>query len=43
MIYAQLYALVSGRYYAQDARHWGVIDQSGNWIVSGSLYDQLTD
>lgn len=43
MIYTQLYPLVSGRYYARDAQRWGVIDETGKWIVSGSLYDQLTD
>jgi len=42
-VYRQLYALVSGRYYAQDAKRWGVIDEQGNWIVSGSLYDELMD
>ncbi len=43
MIYRQLYPLISGRYYAQDAQRWGVIDQTGKWIISGSLYDQLMD
>jgi hypothetical protein len=43
MIDRQLYELVPGRYYAQDAKRWGVIDQDGNWIISGSLYDQLMD
>ncbi len=43
MIYTQLYQLIPGRYYAQDAQRWGVIDENGQWIVSGSLYDQLMD
>lgn len=43
MIYRQLYALIPGRYYAQDAKKWGVIDPEGKWIVSGSVYDELMD
>jgi len=43
MVYRVLEPLVPGRLYAEDARRWGVIDEQGNWIVSGSLYDQLTD
>jgi hypothetical protein len=43
MVYTQLYPLIPGRYFAEDAKHWGVIDQTGNWIVSGSQYDDLTD
>jgi len=43
MIYRQLYRLNEGRYFAQDALRWGVIDPSGNWIVSGSVYDRLMD
>jgi hypothetical protein len=43
MIYRQLYPLITGRYYVQDAQRWGVIDQTGKWIVSGSLYGQLMD
>lgn len=42
-VYSTLYSLVPGRYYAEDARFRGVIDASGHWIVSESLYDQLTD
>jgi hypothetical protein len=43
MVYRQLYQLVSGRYFAQDAKRWGVIDPDGKWIVLGSVYDQLMD
>ena len=43
MVYKQLYPLISGRYFAQDAQRWGVIDQNGEWIVSGSVYDELMD
>lgn len=43
MVYTQLYPLIPGRYYAEDAKHWGVIDQTGKWIVSGSQYDDLVD
>lgn len=43
MIYRQLYPLISGRYFAQDAQRWGVIDRTGKWIVSSSVYDQLID
>lgn len=43
MVYTQLYRLINGRYYAQDAQRWGVIDDTGKWIVSGSIYEQLMD
>ncbi len=43
MVYTQLDELIPGRYYAKDARRWGVIDENGQWIISGSLYDQLMD
>ena len=43
MIYTYLYLLIPGRYYAEDARQRGVIDASGHWIVSESVYDQLMD
>jgi len=43
VLYKQLYMLVPGRYYAEDAQRWGVIDAEGKWVVSGSLYDELMD
>lgn len=43
MVYRLLYQLIPGRYFAQDAQKWGVIDPDGKWIVSGSVYDQLMD
>lgn len=43
VLYKQLYMLVPGRYYAEDAQRWGVIDAEGKWLVSGSLYDELMD
>ncbi len=43
VLYRQLYMLIPGRYYVEDAQRWGVIDAEGKWIVSGSLYDQLMD
>lgn len=43
VLYRQLYMLIPGRYYAEDAERRGVIDAEGKWIVSGSLYDQLMD
>lgn len=43
IVYRQLYSLIPGRYFAQDALRWGVIDPAGKWIVSGSVYDRLMD